>query len=347
MTNDTDAVQAAGIIVYRMGEEGPLFLLLKNALHGTWGFPKGHCNAGEGLEECARRETCEETGLENLELHDRFRQTVSYQYQARRKDVKLLKEVHYFLARQSSDGGVNISDEHSRAEWADRQRAREILQFDILRELLDSAFGRCAAIEGFDQPDLSAARALLGELAERDAPWRLHSLETGRVAGMVAREVAARSPERPLDPCWVEAAGLLHDIGRSRSHGMSHPVEGFRLLVARGLGHLAKPCVSHWLKGRRRSELEQIPEFSPALLEELVSAVDLDSFTLSEKIVALADSLVQHDRIVTIEERYREAQERYGPSRWMADNERISLALYAEIDALAGHGLGRRLGFEP
>ncbi len=346
MTNETDAVQAAGIIVYRMSEEGPLFLLLRNTLHGTWGFPKGHRNAGEDLEDCARRETAEETGLAGIELCDRFRQTVSYEYQARRKDVRLLKEVHYFLARHDSGTRVGISDEHSQAEWLDRNRARKALQFDILRELLDSAFGRCAAVEGFGHPDRPAASALLDELAERFTPWRLHSLETGRVAGVIARGVAAHSPERPLDPCWIEAAGLLHDIGRSRSHGMAHPIEGFRLLSERGLGHLAKPCVSHWLKGRRRSELEKVPEFSRTLLDELASSVDLDCFSLSEKIVALSDSLVQHDRIVTIEERYREAQDRYGPSRWMADNERISLALFAELDALAGQRLGSLLGFE-
>lgn len=347
MTGETNAVQAAGIIVYRMCDEGPLFVLLRNALHGTWGFPKGHCIAGEDLESAARRETEEETGLRGLDLCEGFRQTVSYETPTRNKNKSVLKEVHYFLARLQPGSEVGVSDEHTHAEWLDRITARKTLQFDILRELLDSAFGRCAASEGFDHPDRGAARSLLEELAVPDAPWRLHSLETGRVADAIAGRVAVRSPQQPLDPCWVEACGLLHDIGRSRAHGMAHPLEGFRLLEERGLGHLAKPCVSHWLKGRTRCELAQNPDFSRPLLDELDSSLDLDCFTLSEKIVALSDSLVQHDRVVTIEERYRDAQDRYGPSRWMADNQRISLALFAELDALAGQGLGRLLGIEP
>ncbi len=346
MTEETDAVLAAGIIVYRMVEGNPHFLLLENALHGTWGFPKGHRNGEEDLVATARRETEEETGLRNLELRDRFRRNVSYEYPARGRNEKVLKEVHYFLARLQPGTEARISGEHSRVLWLDRTEARKTLQYDILRELLDCAFGRIAAIEGFDHPDPPAARALLEELSEPDMAWRLHSLETGRVAGKIARGVAAHSPSRPIDPCWVEAAGLLHDIGRSRSHGMAHPIEGFRLLEARGLGHLAKPCVSHWLKGRSRGALEKNPDFSRGLLEELDSSVDLGCFTLSEKIVALSDSLVQHDRVVTIEERYREARDRYGQSRWMADNEQISLALFAEVDALSGRGLERLLGIE-
>jgi 8-oxo-dGTP pyrophosphatase MutT (NUDIX family) len=36
---------------------------------GKWVFPGGHCNYGEPIEECARRELREETGYDCRELH--------------------------------------------------------------------------------------------------------------------------------------------------------------------------------------------------------------------------------------------------------------------------------------
>lgn len=35
---------------------------------GTWGFPGGHLEYAEGIEECARREVMEETGMEITNL---------------------------------------------------------------------------------------------------------------------------------------------------------------------------------------------------------------------------------------------------------------------------------------
>jgi putative nucleotidyltransferase with HDIG domain len=347
MVSDSRAVQAAGIIIYRMEQGRPAFLLLENARHGTWGFPKGHLEDGETPESAARREAAEETGLANLDLVPEFCKLSRYTVGPPWSDVPREKHARYFLARL--DGGEGqirerLSKEHSQSVWLPRAEARATLQYDALREILDCALARAAEREGFDHPDLDTARALLDELSEPEDRWRHHCLATARTAARIARALVRADPELPVDPLWIEAAALVHDIGRSRCHGIDHPLEGYRLLTGRGLAHLAKPCITHWLKGRSRSRLARDPHFTEELLQELYGNLDLESFTLGDRIVALADSLVMYARVVTIEERYRDASERYGDSGWMDENRRISLELREEFEALLGEPLYGLLG---
>ncbi|MCA9320790.1 MAG: NUDIX domain-containing protein [Planctomycetes bacterium] len=129
--------RAAGIVAWKPGSDGPLFLLLKNAHHGTWGFAKGHLEPGESELEGAAREFEEETGLEAPPLVDGFR--IETEHRHRREDRQILKVVAYFLAASSSSGEVKISAEHDAVLWADEAMARQTLQFDSLRRVITAA----------------------------------------------------------------------------------------------------------------------------------------------------------------------------------------------------------------
>jgi len=50
---------SAGGVVFRAGEDGPLFLLIRDS-YGHWGFPKGHVERGERSDAAALREVMDD-----------------------------------------------------------------------------------------------------------------------------------------------------------------------------------------------------------------------------------------------------------------------------------------------
>jgi putative nucleotidyltransferase with HDIG domain len=324
---------ASGIVLHAFRNGEPVYLLLENRLHGTWGFPKGHLEEGEDPETGARRECLEETGIAVETLEPGFMKTTEHTYSLPGSAETLRKRTYYFLA-SCEEQEIRISEEHGRFFWEARLDARERLKFDNLRDVLDCAFGATGRSQ-----DVQTARTLLDRVSSSDELWRRHCIEVARVARRIADGVVNARPDLPVDPVTVEASALVHDIGRSRDQGVGHPEAGMDLLMEHGCKHLAKPCISHWLKGRSHASLSRDPFFSMERLEKLWRIFDLDVFTCSEKIISVADSLVQHDVLVRLDERYREARERYGDSRWMRDNEEITETLIKELEGYLGESL--------
>ena len=55
--------KSCGAVIYRHIGETVRYLLIKNRRSSNWSFPKGHVEDGETLEETAKREVLEETGI--------------------------------------------------------------------------------------------------------------------------------------------------------------------------------------------------------------------------------------------------------------------------------------------
>ena len=128
-------IHAAGIVLYDKADpKRPTYLLLRNARHRTWGFPKGHLEKGEHARQGALRETLEETGLK-CEIDEEFYVEVAYEVPGKEARYGGPKVTAYYAA-PASPSALQISDEHDRAEWLPLEKARETLQFDSLRELL-------------------------------------------------------------------------------------------------------------------------------------------------------------------------------------------------------------------
>ena len=56
-------IKKAGILFINRTDNIIRVLLARNRSSGIWGFPKGKCKKNEELEECAKREAFEETGI--------------------------------------------------------------------------------------------------------------------------------------------------------------------------------------------------------------------------------------------------------------------------------------------
>ena len=84
---------SAGGVVFRRGDDGPLFLLIRDS-YRNWGFPKGHLEEGEDPDRAALREVSEETGLGVLRLTSPI-ETIDWQFRFRGRLIH--KVCHFYL----------------------------------------------------------------------------------------------------------------------------------------------------------------------------------------------------------------------------------------------------------
>lgn len=105
---DRKRVVSCGCVVHRIDpitNEFELLLIKQFKDHDVWGIPKGRMNRGETLEQCAVRETREETGVA-VELGLRL---LDVDLQLKSKD----KTVVSYLARQICNSEPRADDPDS------------------------------------------------------------------------------------------------------------------------------------------------------------------------------------------------------------------------------------------
>lgn len=92
-------VSAGGLIWRRGGDASLSVVLVRPAGRQSWVLPKGHVEPGETVEEAARREAREESGLQvgaAAPLGE-----ISYVYSSRERSggvlTRIFKRVHFFL----------------------------------------------------------------------------------------------------------------------------------------------------------------------------------------------------------------------------------------------------------
>ena len=143
---------SSGTVLYRLHPEMVEVLLVHPAgnynRRAPWGIPKGQPNPGETMEEAARRETMEETGVICEELID-----IGFVDYTRSK-----KRVYAFVGRAPEASAPRCASwEVDKAEFIDVTRARRIIHPDqavLLDRMLQLLSGQAGAN---GQVDASAA----------------------------------------------------------------------------------------------------------------------------------------------------------------------------------------------
>ena len=129
-----------------------------------------------------------------------------------------------------------------------------------------------------------------------------HCLAVSKLAGEIAERCSRKGLDVDVD--LVEVGGLLHDLGRAKTHGIRHAVVGGEMARELGLSnalvliierHLGAGILKEEAKALGLPEKSYIPE------------------TLEEKIVAYADKLIEGNRQVRMEETISKFEEELGP----------------------------------
>ncbi len=136
-----------------------------------------------------------------------------------------------------------------------------------------------------DMPSREEALRYLRENGCNETVVR-HCIRVSELAVKIAKKCRA-------DVRLVEIGGLLHDLGRCRSHSMTHAVEGARIAKVLDLSPaLVKIIERHIGAGILPDEAARLG----------LPRKDYSPKTLEEKIVAHADNLMSGDERTTVKE---------------------------------------------
>jgi len=124
---------SAGGVVYRVVDDVPLYLLIRDS-YRNWGFPKGHLECDEEAPAAAMREVCEETGLPQVTLRAEI-ETIDWFFRFRGTLVH--KICHFFL--METDCAVTLPQREegiTACRWAPFNEARSLLAYENARVVL-------------------------------------------------------------------------------------------------------------------------------------------------------------------------------------------------------------------
>ena len=184
---------------------------------------------------------------------------------------------------------------------------------------------------------LQDARCLLLEHGSPRDPWVEHCHQVAKVSHLVGAALLQCGQDFDLE--LLEVRALLHDIGRTKTHGALHGWSGYCLLKAEGYAAEGRGCLTHWLKGRSQEEVAANAIWEPSLADRAFAALNPPIWELADSVLSVADSSVQHTTVVPMLQRHRDLTERYGESTWLTRAAELAEAHVAQIGEALGFPL--------
>jgi 8-oxo-dGTP diphosphatase len=134
-----EVVRAAGVVVWRERDDGEVaFLLVHRSQYDDWSFPKGKNEPGEPDDDCAMRETAEETSV----VATLGPELASTRYTDAKGRPKL---VRYWLGQASNPDSARAQHEVDAVTWVTAEEAARMLSHERDLDVLDSAVAALAA----------------------------------------------------------------------------------------------------------------------------------------------------------------------------------------------------------
>jgi len=150
---------------------------------------------------------------------------------------------------------------------------------------------------------------------------RRHSLKVAEKA----LEISEKISKVKLNEELIEIGGLLHDIGRAKTHGFNHALIGGKMLRERGFSeNLARICETHILGGLDKEDAKEVD----------LPEKDYLPVSLEEKIICLADKYIAGTKDVRLEQRFEKWFSKYGKTRILVKAKRRIEQLKKEIESL-------------
>lgn len=136
---------AGGFVTREVSGDLEILLIFRK---GIWDLPKGKQNAGEKIEECARREVCEEVGIDDVEIKARLGRTI---HGYRDRAGYAVKTTHWFgMSTDAVTFAPQWKERIEKVEWVRLAEAHERIGFETLRRHMAAmdAILRSAAADG-------------------------------------------------------------------------------------------------------------------------------------------------------------------------------------------------------
>jgi bis(5'-nucleosidyl)-tetraphosphatase len=128
--------RSSGAVIFSIDKDSGAEFLLLHHTSGHWDFPKGNIESGEDEKQAARREILEETGIQDVNFLEGFREKIEYRY--KRGEKLIHKEVIFYLLRTNTKK-ITLSNEHIAYVWNKYDNAVKQLTYKNTKNVLMEA----------------------------------------------------------------------------------------------------------------------------------------------------------------------------------------------------------------